>query len=46
MGKMGIAAILRKRNTSAPHPKHLVYPYRLKNLTIDRPNHVQATDIT
>ena len=46
MGKMGIAAIYRKRNTSVPHPKHPVYPYLLKNLTIDRPNHVWATDIT
>jgi putative transposase len=46
MDKMGIAAIYRKRNTSAPHPKHPVYPYLLKNLTIDRPNHVWATDIT
>ena len=46
MDKMGIAAIYRKRNTSAPHPKHPVYPYLLKSLTIDRPNHVWATDIT
>ena len=46
MDKMGIAAIYRKRNTSAPHPKHPVYPYLLKNLTIDRPKHVWATDIT
>ena len=46
MDKMGIAAIYRKRNTSAPHPKHPIYPYLLKNLTIDRPNHVWATDIT
>jgi putative transposase len=46
MGKMGIAAIYRKHNTSAPHPKHPVYPYLLKNLTIDRPNHVWAADIT
>lgn len=46
MAKMGIAAIYRKRNTSAPHPKHPVYPYLLKNLSIDKPNHVWATDIT
>ena len=46
MEKMGITAIYRKRNTSAPHPKHPVYPYLLKHLTIDQPNHVWATDIT
>ena len=45
MSKMRITAIYRKRNTSASHPKHPVYPYLLKNLTIDRPNHVWATDI-
>jgi putative transposase len=46
MGKMGIAAIYRKRNTSAPHPEHAIYPYLLTNLTIDRPNQVWATDLT
>jgi putative transposase len=46
MAKMRITAIYRKRNTSAPHPQHPVYPYLLKNLTIDRPNHVWATDIS
>src|ERR1035437_3543357 len=46
MSKMRITAIYRKRNTSAPHPQHPVYPYLLKNLTIDLPNHVWATDIT
>jgi putative transposase len=46
MDKMGIAAIYRKRKTSAPHPEHEIYPYLLRNLTIDRPNQVWATDLT
>jgi putative transposase len=46
MDRMGIAAIYRKRNTSAPHPAHTIYPYLLKNLTIDRPNQAWATDLT
>ena len=46
MGQMGIAAIYRKRNTSAPHPKHPVYPSLMKHLIINRPNQVWASDIT
>ena len=38
MERIGIAAIYRQRNTSAPHPEHEIYPYLLRNLTIDRPN--------
>lgn len=32
--------------TSEPHPEHKKYPYLLKNLKIDHPNQVWATDIT
>jgi len=46
MARIGIAAIYRKRNTSAPHPAHPIYPYLLRNLVIDRPNQVWAADIT
>lgn len=46
MDKMGIAAIYRKRNTSAPHPGRPVYPSLLKHLTIEHPNQVWATDLT
>lgn len=46
MAKMGIEAIYRKRNTSKPHPQSRIYPYLLRNLVIDRPNQVWATDLT
>jgi putative transposase len=46
MRQLGLEAIYRKPNTSAPHPEHRVYPYLLKKLGIDRPNQVWATDIT
>ena len=46
MDTMGIVARYRKPNTSAPHRAHRIYPYLLKNLLIDRPNQVWATDIT
>ena len=46
MGRMGIEAIYRHRNTSKPHPAHRKFPYLLRELVIDRPNQVWATDIT
>lgn len=46
MPKTGIEAIYRKRNTSKPHPQHRIYPYLLRDIVIDRPNQVWATDLT
>jgi putative transposase len=48
MRKMGISALYRKPRTSIPGTgsTHRVYPYLLKNLVIERPNQVWATDIT
>ena len=46
MGVLGIEAIFPKPNLSKRRQDHKVYPYLLGGLTIDRPNHVWATDIT
>jgi putative transposase len=46
MRKMGIAALGPKPNTTKPAPGHKIYPYLLRNMTIDRPNPVWAADIT
>ena len=46
MRLMGVEALYRKPNTSKRHPAHAVFPYLLRDLTITRPNHVWAMDIT
>jgi len=46
MRQMGIAALGPKPNTSKPARGHKIYPYLLRGLTIERPNHVWAADIT
>jgi putative transposase len=46
MRRMGIEALYRKPNTSKPHPQHLIYPYLLRGLAIERANQVWAMDIT
>jgi putative transposase len=46
MRLMGIEALGPKPDTSKPAPGHKIYPYLLRGLTIERPNHVWAADIT
>lgn len=46
MGVLGLAGMAPGPDTSRPHPQHQVYPYLLRGLAIDRPNHVWSTDIT
>ena len=46
MARMGIEALVRKKSTSRRAPGHEIYPYLLRNVSIERPNHVWALDIT
>lgn len=46
MRRMGLQAMYPKPHTSQSHPAHPVYPYLLRGLTINHPNHVWGTDIT
>lgn len=43
---MDIRVVYPKKNTSKADKKHYKYPYLLRGLRIDRPNHVWAADIT
>ena len=46
MRLMGIRALYPRPHTSKPGKGHKIYPYLLRDLTIERPNQVWATDIT
>jgi putative transposase len=44
--EMGISAVVPGPNTSKPAPEHHIYPYLLRNVTAERPNHIWGIDIT
>jgi putative transposase len=46
MAKMGLQPIYQRPRTTVPHPEHKIWPYLLRNLTIDRPDQVWCADIT
>ena len=46
MRLMGLQALYPQRRTSQPGMGHKIYPYLLRDLPIERANHVWATDIT
>ena len=46
MNLMGLEAVHPKPRLSQPALGHRVFPYLLRNVTIERPNHVWSTDIT
>jgi len=43
---LGIEALYPKPNLSRPAAGHEIYPYLLRGVSIERPNHVWSTDIT
>lgn len=45
-GLMGLETVYPKPNVSQRHAEHKVYPYLLRDITIDRVNQVWSTDIT
>jgi len=44
--EMGIVAVYPGPNLSKRHPDHRVYPYLLRHVTAEYPNHVWGVDIT
>ena len=46
MRLMGLEALYRRPRTSGSQPGHRIYPYLLRDLTIDRPDQVWCADIT
>ena len=46
MGQMDLRALYPRQGTSRPGRGHKIYPYLLRDLVIDQPNHVWATDIS
>lgn len=46
MRLMGLQSVAPQPNTSRAHPEHQVYPYLLREVVVERPNQVWATDIT
>jgi len=43
---MGLEAIYQRPRTSDPHPEHKIYPYLLRDMTVDRPDQVWCSDLT
>ena len=46
MRDMGLVAVFPGPNLSKPAPGHKIYPYLLRNVVADYPNHVWGIDIT
>ena len=46
MTKMGLAAVYQRPRTTIANRDHVIYPYLLRDVKVDRPNQVWCTDIT
>jgi putative transposase len=46
MQLMGLRSLSPQPKTTKAHPDHPKYPYLLRDLRVDHPNHVWASDIT
>lgn len=46
MREMGISAVVPGPKTSKSAPEHQIYPYLLRHVTAERPNHIWGIDIT
>ena len=46
MRVMGLEAVYCKPRTSVSHPQHRVYPYLLRGVKVERPDHVWCADLT
>jgi putative transposase len=46
MRLMGLEAVYQQPRTTVPHPEHRIYPYLLRDRTIERANEVWCADVT
>lgn len=46
MREMGIFALVPGPHTSKPAPQHQIFPYLLRGITAEHPNHIWGIDIT
>lgn len=46
MAKIGLTAVYQRPKTTVSHPEHKIWPYLLRDVSIDRPNQVWCADIT
>ena len=44
--RLGLEAVVPRRNLSKRHPQHAVYPYLLRDVEITHPNQVWSANIT